>query len=83
MPSVQSKEVFLVFGASGAGKSSTINRISRQNSCPVGHGGASETRTCKLIHVTASDSIFNGKCLLDMQGFHDTRKGESTRKLFE
>lgn len=83
MSSVQSKEAFLVFGLSGAGKSSTINRISRTNSCSVGHGSALETRNCELIHITASDSMFKGKYLLDMQGFHDTRLGESTEKLFE
>ena len=82
MSSAQNNEVFLFFGMSGSGKSSTINQISRQTLCSVSDKGTSQTQGCQLVHVTSPNSAFTGKCLLDMQGFYDTRKGESTEKLF-
>lgn len=79
----QNSEVILFFGASGSGKSSTINSISGTRQCNVSTGGASLTKGCQMVHIDRKESMFYGKKLLDMQGYYDTRVGESTNKLFE
>ncbi|CAF2879837.1 unnamed protein product [Rotaria sp. Silwood2] len=74
------KEVYVFFGVSGAGKSSTINTLCDATICKVGDDESSETRGCKLVQVNRPKTLFHGKYLLDMQGFNDTRP-ECTREV--
>ena len=76
-------EVILFFGTSGSGKSSTINTISGKQQCNVGDSGTSQTKGCQMVDINRPTSKFNGKKILDMQGYYDTRVGESTDKLFQ
>lgn len=81
--SIIGNEVSLFFGSTGSGKSSTINKICGAEVCVVSNSGTSETKDCKLITVNRPESVFHGKHLLDMQGFHDTRVDETVSRLFE
>ncbi|CAF4284496.1 unnamed protein product [Rotaria sp. Silwood2] len=82
MNSLSTREVYLVFGVSGSGKSSTINTLCGETKCKVGDDETSETQNCKLLHVTCPSSNFYGKSLLDMQGYNDNRLEHTQEKIF-
>ena len=83
MTSASDDEVCIFFGVSGAGKSSTINTLCGEVKCSIGDDESSETQNCKLVQVHRWNSVFKGKHVLDMQGFNDSRVGQSPAKIFE
>ncbi|CAF2879821.1 unnamed protein product [Rotaria sp. Silwood2] len=82
MNSSTNKEVYVFFGVTGAGKSSTINTLCGETKCKVGEDETSETQNCKLVEVDCPKSIFHGKSLLDMQGYNDTRPEQNQSTIF-
>ncbi|KAK1091077.1 hypothetical protein LTR48_007028, partial [Friedmanniomyces endolithicus] len=56
-------------GATGAGKSTFIKRVTGRSDIQIGHALTSETLECKAYSFREADTNF---CLVDTPGFNDT-----------